>query len=49
MKILIVEDEFLISNLIREALEKENYQYICVYDGKYNLSLRKLNVENVTI
>lgn len=34
IRILIVEDEFLISNLIREALEKENYQCICVYDGK---------------
>jgi len=34
VRILIVEDEFLISNLIKEALEKERYQCVCVYDGR---------------
>ncbi|MDY5577394.1 MAG: response regulator transcription factor [Lachnospiraceae bacterium] len=34
IKILIVEDEFLISNLIRESLGQQGYQCVCVYDGK---------------
>lgn len=31
--ILIVEDEVLISNLVRLSLSKEGYHCVCVYDG----------------
>lgn len=34
IRILIVEDEFLIANLIKESLEKESYQCVCVHDGQ---------------
>lgn len=34
IKILIVEDEFLISNLIKEALEGAGYSCKCLYDGE---------------
>jgi DNA-binding response OmpR family regulator len=32
--ILIVEDEFLISNLIKESLTQAGYRCTCVYDGQ---------------
>lgn len=34
IRVLIVEDEQAISNLIRMSLSKAGYQCICVYDGK---------------
>lgn len=34
VRILIVEDEFLIANLIKESLEKEGYRCVSVYDGQ---------------
>ena len=34
IKILIVEDEFLIANLIKEALEGTGYSCKCLYDGE---------------
>lgn len=34
MNILIVEDEILISNLIKMALEKHGYQCDCAFDGE---------------
>ena len=34
IKILIVEDEFLIANLIKEALEGAGYSCKCLYDGE---------------
>lgn len=34
VRILIVEDEFLIANLIKESLGKEGYQCMCVHDGQ---------------
>lgn len=33
-KILIVEDEEAIANLVRMNLEAEGYRCTCVYDGK---------------
>ena len=34
VKILIVEDEFLIANLIKETLENQGYYCKCLYDGE---------------
>lgn len=34
VEILIVEDEFLISNLINESLTQAGYRCTCVYDGQ---------------
>ena len=34
IRILIVEDEFLIANLIKETLESQGYQCKCLFDGE---------------
>ena len=34
IKVLVVDDEFPIANLIKEALEKSGYTCTCVYDGE---------------
>jgi DNA-binding response OmpR family regulator len=34
IRILIVEDELLIANLIKESLSNEGYQCMCVHDGQ---------------
>lgn len=34
IRILIVEDEFLISNLIKETLAGQGYRCTCIYDGE---------------
>ena len=34
INILIVEDEFLIANLIKETLENAGYFCKCLYDGE---------------
>ena len=34
IRILIVEDEFLIANLIKETLENQGYFCKCLFDGE---------------
>ncbi|KJZ88359.1 hypothetical protein ClosIBUN125C_CONTIG23g01497 [Clostridium sp. IBUN125C] len=52
MNILIVEDDIEINNLISEALKKENYNIVQVYNGKeavekYNKKLAE-SIDGIT-
>lgn len=49
MNILIVEDDIEINNLISEALKKENYNIVQVYDGKEALEKYNKKIDLVIL
>jgi len=46
-KILIVEDDKSISNLIKINLSDEGYHCFCAYDGKEAADLLEKNIKNI--
>lgn len=50
VRILIVEDEYLIANLIKEALQNVGYSCNCVFDGEVAANeIEKLNYDLVLL
>ena len=49
MKILVIEDERLLADSIKEMLERKGFQVECVYDGKTGKEYAELGIYDLLI
>jgi len=49
MKILVIEDEKLLADSIKEMLERKGFQVECVYDGETGKEYAELGIYDLLI
>ena len=49
MKILVIEDETLLADSIKEMLERKGFQVECVYDGETGKEYAELGIYDLLI
>ena len=49
MKILVIEDEKLLAESIKEMLERKGFQVECVYDGETGKEYAELGIYDLLI